>query len=104
MVALDGAEVIAFVLCAAYPQDWTTTPREAWINSVGTRTDWRSRGVARWLLVEVLGRIAGASDRFERSILGVDDANASALALYRSLAFEDERASITFALVIPPPR
>lgn len=104
VVALDGAEVVAFVLCAAYPQDWTTTPREAWINSVGTRTDWRSRGVARWLLVEVLGRIAGASDRFERSILGVDDANVSALALYRSLAFEGERASITFALLIPPPR
>jgi ribosomal protein S18 acetylase RimI-like enzyme len=104
VVALAGGDVVGFVLCAAYPQDWAATPREAWINSVGTRPGWRGRGVARWLLVEVLGRIAAAGDRFERSILGVDDANASALALYRSLGFEDERAAITLALLIPPTR
>jgi ribosomal protein S18 acetylase RimI-like enzyme len=102
VVALDDEEVVGFVLAAAYPQDWATTPREAWINSVGTRPRWRGRGVARWLLGNVLDRIAAAGDGFERAILGVDDANAGALRLYRALGFEDERASITLALLLLP--
>lgn len=101
VVALDGGEVAGFVLGAAYPQDWSTTPREAWITSVGTRPGWQGRGVARWLLGAGLDRVAAAEDRFERAILGVDDANARALRLYRSLGFEDERRSITLGLLLP---
>lgn len=102
VVALDDEQVVGFVLCATYPQDWATTPREAWINTVGTGHAWRGRGVARWLLVDVLNRIAHAEDRFDRSILGVDDSNSGALRLYRSLGFVAERESITLGLIVPP--
>ncbi len=90
-------EVVAFVLAAAYPTDWDSGPREAWIQDVGTRRAWRGRGVARWALSEVLRSVAAAADGFDRSILGVDAANPTgALALYRSLGFRDERVSVRF--------
>lgn len=97
------AEVAAFVLCAAYPQDWEggEVPVEAWVNTVGTRRAWRGRGAARWVLTEVLARIASSPTGFERAILGVDADNPTgALGLYRSLGFEDVRA-VTY-LTRPP--
>jgi ribosomal protein S18 acetylase RimI-like enzyme len=94
-VAVAAGAVAAFVLVSTYPHDWDHTPREAWVTTVGTRPAWRGRGIARWLLTDVLSRIAAAPDRFDRAILGVDDANPDALALYRTLAFVDERASLT---------
>jgi ribosomal protein S18 acetylase RimI-like enzyme len=95
VVAVDEAsrEVVSFVLCAAYPQDWSSVPREAWIHSVGTRRAWRGKGVARWLLSDSLARTARSDSGFERAILGVDADNPTgALGLYRSLGFEDVRA------------
>jgi GNAT superfamily N-acetyltransferase len=94
-VAIDRSTgtVASFVLSAAYPQDWTTVPVEAWINTVGTVRSWRGRGAARWVLSHVLGRVAASPTGFERSILGVDADNPTgALGLYRSLGFEDVRA------------
>ncbi|MET0727183.1 MAG: GNAT family N-acetyltransferase [Acidimicrobiales bacterium] len=98
VLALDplSAEVIGFVLTAAYPQDWATVPVEAWITTVGTRRSWRGKGVARWLMAVTLERIAASPTGFERAILGVDADNPTgALRLYRALSFEDERA-VTF--------
>jgi ribosomal protein S18 acetylase RimI-like enzyme len=103
VLALDPAsgEVVAFVLTAAYPQDWETVPVEAWINSVGTRRARRGKGVARWILTEALHLIAESETGFERSILGVDADNPTgALNLYRRLGFEDVR--VTLALGRPP--
>jgi mycothiol synthase len=96
-VLVDGetGDVAAFVLSAAYPTDWVTGPREAWIQDVGTRPRWRGLGAARWALTEVLHAVAAAPDRFERAILGVDAENPTgALGLYRSLDFEDVRVSV----------
>lgn len=93
-------EVVGFALCAAYPADWamTANPVEAWINSVGTRRAWRGRGVAAWLLTEVLHRVASSDTGFERAILGVDADNPTgALRVYRRLGFEDVRASTTMS-------
>ena len=97
LLAVDRAgQVASVVLCAAYPQDWTTVPREAWINTVGTRRAWRGKGVARWLMVESLRRIGAAADRFERAILGVDAENPTgALRLYRALGFHEDVRSVT---------
>ena len=96
-VAVDDAyEVVAFALCAAYPDDWAVGPREAWVNSVGTRGPWRGRGVARAVLTRALEAIEQADDGFERAILGVDAANPTgALELYRSLGFVDVRGHST---------
>ena len=95
----DTGEVIAFALCAAYPQDWDTQPREVWINSVGTRRPWRGRGVARAALTAVLDAAAAADDGFERAILGVDSENPTgAVALYTSLGFTQVRFVATLTL------
>lgn len=97
----ESNEVVAFVLNAAYPQDWSTGPVEAWINSVGTRRSWRGKGVARWLLTDSLRRIAESDIAFERSMLGVDADNPTgAVRLYRALGFDDVR--VTLALARPP--
>lgn len=98
--ATDGT-VVGFALCAAYPQDWDLVPREAWITSVGTRRGWRGRGIARWLLTEVLECVAASDTGFERAILGVDADNPTgALRVYRRLGFEDVRT--TTILRLPP--
>lgn len=97
VVAIEPAsgEVACFVLCAAYPQDWTTGPVEAWINSVGTRRAWRGKGVAGWALSDVLSRIAASRTGFERSMLGVDADNPTgALRVYRRVGFVDERVTL----------
>jgi GNAT superfamily N-acetyltransferase len=98
VVALDPAsgEVVSLVLCAAYPQDWVTVPREAWINTVGTRRAWRGKGVASWLMTYSLRQIAAADDDFERAILGVDAENPTgALSVYRRLGFHEDVRSVT---------
>ena len=95
MLAVDPAsgQVAALVLTAAYPQDWERLPPEAWINTVGTRRDWRGKGVARWLMNDVHQRIADADSGFVRAILGVDSENPTgALGLYRGLGYEDVRS------------
>ncbi len=86
-----SGQVVGLVLTAAYPQDWGQVPVEAWINTVGTRRAWRGKGVAGWMMVEVLDKIAGADVGFERTILGVDAENPTgALRLYRRLGFSDD--------------
>jgi ribosomal protein S18 acetylase RimI-like enzyme len=100
VLAVDPAsgQVASLVLTAAYPQDWARLPREAWINTVGTRRAWRGKGVARWLMTEVHRRIAAADTGFERAILGVDADNPTgALGLYRSLGYEDVRSVTSLA-------
>ncbi len=98
MLAIDPAsgQVASLVLTAAFPQDWGVVPVEAWINTVGTRREWRGKGVARWVLADVLRRIAAADTGFERSILGVDAENPTgALRLYRTLGFTEDVRSVS---------
>lgn len=98
VLAVDPAseEVVALVLCAAYPQDWVQTPVEVWVNTVGTRRGWRGKGVARWVMADALRRAAVAADGFERAILGVDAENPTgALRLYRDLGFREDVRRVT---------
>lgn len=95
LVEEASGEVAAFCLAAAYPSDWATGPREAWVQSLGTRRGWRGRGAARSVLTATLHEVGRAEDGFERTILGVDAENPTgALALYRSLDFEDVRVTV----------
>lgn len=98
MLAVDpvSGEVASLVLTAAYPQDWASLPVEAWITTVGTRRAWRGKGVARWVLADVLRRIASSDTGFERTILGVDAENPTgALRLYRDLGFANDIRAVT---------
>lgn len=103
-VAVSSAgEVAGLVLSAAYPLDWETgvAPVELWVSTVGTRRAWRGRGVARWLLTEVLRAARGAPTGFERVILGVDAENPTgALALYRGLGFRAVRSVGTWERLV----
>jgi mycothiol synthase len=106
MLAVDpvSGQVASFVLTAAFPQDWEVVPVEAWINTVGTRRAWRGKGVARWVMADVLRRIASSDTGFERTILGVDEENPTgALRLYRALGFTEDVRSVT-TLSRPPAR
>lgn len=106
MLAVDAVsgQVASLVLTAAYPQDWGLLPVEAWINTVGTRRAWRGKGVARWLMADVLRRIQSSSTGFERAILGVDAENPTgALRLYRDLGFTQDVRAVT-TLSRPPLR
>lgn len=98
LLALDPAsgQVAGLVLCGAYPQDWASGPVEVWVTTVGTRRAWRGKGVARWVLSEVLRRIADAGDGFEHAILGVDEENPTgAVRLYRALGFTTDVRRMT---------
>ena len=91
-----SGQVAGLVLCGAYPQDWACGPVEVWVTTVGTRPPWRGRGVARWLLAEVLRLAAVADDGFERAMLGVDEENPTgALGLYRALGFTTDVRRMT---------
>jgi len=100
-VAVDpSGAVAAFALSAAYPADWEAgvAPVEAWINSVGTRRQWRGQGVGRWVLADVLDRIAVSDTGFERAMLGVDAHNPTgAVRLYEALDFTRGRSILTYA-------
>ena len=77
---------------------WGVVPREVWVNDVGTRPAWRGCGAARAVLTSALAAAAAAGDGFERAILGVDRDNPTgAVRLYRSLGFDDVRASVVLA-------
>lgn len=104
ILAIEPAsgQVASLVLTAAYPQDWELLPVEAWVNTVGTRRAWRGKGVARWLLADVLRKIAASDTGFQRTILGVDAENPTgALRLYRDLGFHDDVRAVT-TLSRPP--
>ncbi|MEX2293250.1 MAG: GNAT family N-acetyltransferase [Acidimicrobiales bacterium] len=92
----SSEQVASLVLCGAYPQDWASGPVEVWVTTVGTRPAWRGQGVGRWVLGDVLRRIADADDGFERAILGVDEENPTgALRLYRALGFTTDVRRMT---------
>ncbi len=90
-VAEDTGEVVGYLLVRAFPQDWELKGiRDAWVASIGTLRDWRGRGVASALLVEVMR--AMRDDGFTHASLGVDTENPTgAPSLYAGHGFTHER-------------
>jgi mycothiol synthase len=77
-----------------------TGRREGWLGQVGTRREWRGRGLASALMVHVmrLMREAGMDD----AMLDVDSDNPSGAAgLYERLGFRTERRTIRYEKAIP---
>lgn len=73
--------------------------RDAWIDSLGTLSEWRGRGVASALIAHSLHAFA-AADCTHASI-GVDSENPTGAAqLYRRLGFELAHRSITHELAV----
>ncbi len=96
-VALDAAngDVVGHCLCKRFDaDDEVVGRRQAWIDNLGTRREWRGRGIASALIVHALR--AFRADGLSHAAIGVDADNPSGAAgLYRSLGFVPVRRSLT---------
>lgn len=88
LVVMDGDEIAAF--CINYENTVDNELRgtkRGWIGILGTRRQWRKRGIASALLAESMRRFQSIG--FDSVALGVDTENLSgALALYENLGFK----------------
>jgi len=86
-LVLDGAEVAGYAL--AYESDADTAVkgfRAAWAGQIGTRRQWRGRGVASTLLRQFLA--TARDDGYRQAVLTVDSASPTgAVGLYQRHGF-----------------
>ncbi len=94
VLAMASGEVVAFALNGVYPYDWEVRGRrEGWIDSLGTRREWRRRGLASALISASLLRFA--AEGLDHGALGVDVENPTgALGLYTRLGFVENERSV----------
>jgi mycothiol synthase len=96
VIALDGDEVVGFVMTDVYPDDFDAQGYVGgYIPLVGVTREWRRKGVAPALLAAALRghRAAG----HEKVALDVDSANPSgALSLYTGMGFVPVTRSVAY--------
>jgi len=99
-LVLDGDKIVAYVLGYEYEADTAVTGiRELYVGQVGTRSDYRGRGIARAVLARVLTEAEQSG--FQRVSLGVDADNPTgALGLYEKLGFQTTHKNINYSLPI----
>jgi mycothiol synthase len=100
-IAVDGSgEVVGFCLDKRYAADNVVTGRkEGWIDQLGTRAEWRGRGLASQLIVASLH--AFAADGLTHAALSVDSENPTgATRMYRRLGFETLQRSIDYEIAL----
>ncbi|NOL45061.1 GNAT family N-acetyltransferase [Kribbella sandramycini] len=97
-LVLDGDTVAAYALGYEWVADTEATGiRELYVGLVGTRREYRGRGLARLALGTVLAE--GVQTGYQRAALGVDaDSPTGALGLYEGLGFSVHGRSITYRL------
>ena len=86
-IAVVGDEVVGFVLVEINEDDWERQGYTgAYIGLVGTRREWRGRGLASALLADSMRAMRDAG--LERAVLDVDTENPTgALGVYERLGF-----------------
>ena len=86
-VALAGDEVVGFITTDVNEEDWARMGRSSgYIGLVGTVREWRGKGLASALLVDVMR--AYRAQGLELAVLDVDTANPTgALGVYERLGF-----------------
>ncbi|MFI5710111.1 GNAT family N-acetyltransferase [Kribbella sp. NPDC051620] len=97
-LVLDGERIAAYALAYEYSADTEATGvRELWIGQVGTRREYRGRGLASAVMAEVLR--AGEEAGFERAGLNVDAASPTgAHRLYEQLGFRTVHSKVLYRL------
>ncbi len=87
VVAVAGDVVASYAFNAVFAHDWEHRRRkEGWIEVLGTRPEWRRRGLASAVIAESMRRFAAAG--LDHAALDVDSANTTgALGLYERLGF-----------------
>ena len=95
-----SGDVVGLLLTRRYPADDDVTGRrEAWINTLGTLSSHRGRGIATALLIDALHRYRHHG--MTHAMIGVDADNPSgAHRLYRSLGFSDHVRLVTSEIVL----
>ena len=96
-VAWDGDRVAGYLLATCFPHDFEAVGRtEVWIDTLGTRPEFRKQGVASALIGACMEASANAG--FAYATLGVDSASQTgANSLYESLGFQVERSSTSYS-------
>lgn len=86
-VALAGDEVVGFITTDVNEDDWARMGRSSgYIGLVGTVREWRGKGLASAMLVDVMR--AYRAQGFDLAVLDVDTANPTgALGVYERLGF-----------------
>lgn len=94
---LDGEVVVGYLAAGCFPHDFEDKGRtEVWADIIGTRREYRNRGIASALIVNWMERVAGAG--YEYAILGVDSASKTgALGLYERHGFTVDKSSTSYA-------
>lgn len=95
-LALDGEQVAAFSANYSSPEENALSGyNEGWIGQLGTRREWRRRGLATGLLCLSMQAFKAAG--LDYATLGVDTENPTgALGIYERLGFVAVRRFITF--------
>lgn len=97
---LDGSQIAAYALSAAYDQDWPSLGfTEGWTGKLGVRRPWRGRGLAKALLARSMQAFAEAG--MESAGLDVDSENPTgAVALYEGLGYRVAHRTATWSLPV----
>ena len=104
-VVVDPAkpeEVVAYVQSSEYDAyQQTTGRREAYVGKVGTRREYRGRGLASTLLAHALRAYRDAG--YDEASLDVDSENPTgALGIYRRAGFEVEKRFTDYIVTVAP--
>jgi ribosomal protein S18 acetylase RimI-like enzyme len=101
VAAVDG-EAVAYVLNSVYPEDFEHRGRrEGWIDTLGTRPEWRKRGLATALITASFRSFAAAG--LDHAAIGVDAASQTgAFHLYESLGFIESHRSVAMLKSLDP--
>jgi ribosomal protein S18 acetylase RimI-like enzyme len=101
-LAIADGEVVALALNGVYPQDWGLRNRsEGWIETLGTRQEWRKRGLASALLSASFQSFV--AEGLDYACIGVDGASPTgALRLYENLGFSEYHRSVSVMKAVSP--
>ena len=94
--AAGEEEVAGYVITVVQPDDFEGQGfSSSYVELVGTRREWRGKGIAPALLTRVLE--ASKADGLDKVVLDVDAENPTgALGLYTSLGFEESNRTVSY--------
>lgn len=96
-VVRDQAQVVGYLTAGCFPHDFEDKGRtEVWAEIIGTRREYRNRGIASALIANWMRQVAAAG--YEYAVLGVDAASKTgALGLYERHGFQVDTSSTSYA-------
>ncbi len=96
LIAMEGDEVAGFSINYVSPEEIARRGiKEGWVGQLGTRREWRKRGLASALLAEDMRLFA--AEGLEHAALGVDAENPTgALGVYERIGFAPVKRFVSY--------